>query len=106
MFLLILSMYVSNQSTAIKLGTWNFYYRFVTRDLAAIGDLQNVAVLVKGHSRLGVRGRGRQEGWQEAGQEEQRHLANNSSKGRVQKFLINRLVDFSIKWVCGVPLVH
>ena len=28
------------------------------------------------------------------------------SQGRVQKFLLNRLVDFSIKWVGGVPLVH
>ena len=27
-------------------------------------------------------------------------------KGGVQKFLLNRLVDFSIKWVGGVPLVH
>ena len=27
-------------------------------------------------------------------------------KGRVQKFLLNRLVEFSIKWVGGVPLVH
>ena len=72
-------MYVSNQSTAIKLGTWNFYYRFVTRDLAAIGDLQNVALLVLVHSRLGVREGGRQEGWQETGQEKERHLANNSS---------------------------
>ena len=27
-------------------------------------------------------------------------------QGRVQKFLLNRLVDFSIKWVGGVPLVH
>ena len=28
------------------------------------------------------------------------------AKGRVQKFLLNRLVDFLIKWVGGVPLVH
>ena len=27
-------------------------------------------------------------------------------KGRVQKFLISKLVDFSIKWVGGVPLVN
>ena len=27
-------------------------------------------------------------------------------QGRVQKFLINRLVDFSIKWVDGVPRFH
>ena len=28
------------------------------------------------------------------------------TKGGVQKFLLNRLVDFVIKWVGGVPLVH
>ena len=39
-------MYVSNQSTAIKLGTWNFYYRFVTRDLAADGGLPLVVVVL------------------------------------------------------------
>ena len=27
-------------------------------------------------------------------------------KGGVQKFMLNRLVDFSIKWVGGVSLVH
>ena len=27
-------------------------------------------------------------------------------KGRVQKFMLGELVDFSIKWVGGVPLVH
>ena len=27
-------------------------------------------------------------------------------QGRVQKILLNRLVEFSIKWVGGVPLVH
>ena len=27
------------------------------------------------------------------------------NKERVQKFLINRLVDISVKWVGGVPLV-
>ena len=29
-----------------------------------------------------------------------------TGKGRVKKFLLNRLVEFSIKWVGGVPLVH
>ena len=33
-------------------------------------------------------------------------LQVNLLKGRVQKFLLNRLVDFFIKWVGGVPLVH
>ena len=28
------------------------------------------------------------------------------SKGRVQKFMLGKLVDFSIKWVGGVSLVH
>ena len=28
------------------------------------------------------------------------------AQGGVQKFLLNRLVDFSFKWVGGVPLVH
>ena len=28
------------------------------------------------------------------------------SKGRLQKFLLKRLVEFSIKWVGGVLLVH
>ena len=28
------------------------------------------------------------------------------SKGRVQKFMLGKLVDFFIKWVGGVPLVH
>ena len=27
-------------------------------------------------------------------------------KGRVQKFMLGKLVDFSIKWVGGVLLVH
>ena len=27
-------------------------------------------------------------------------------KERVQKFMLGKLVDFSIKWVGGVPLVH
>ena len=29
-----------------------------------------------------------------------------SSNGRVQKFMLGKLVDFSIKWVGGVSLVH
>ena len=28
------------------------------------------------------------------------------SKGRVKKLMLGKLVDFSIKWVGGVPLVH
>ena len=28
------------------------------------------------------------------------------SKGRVKKFMLGKLVDFSIKWVGGVPIVH
>ena len=28
------------------------------------------------------------------------------NKGMVQKFMLGKLVDFSIKWVGGVPLVH
>ena len=28
------------------------------------------------------------------------------AKGRVQKFMLGKLVGFSIKWVGGVPLVH
>ena len=27
-------------------------------------------------------------------------------KGRVKKIMLGKLVDFSIKWVGGVPLVH
>ena len=27
-------------------------------------------------------------------------------KGGFQKFMFGKLVDFSIKWVGGVPLVH
>ena len=30
----------------------------------------------------------------------------NISKGRVKKFMLGKLVDFSIKWVDGVLLVH
>ena len=34
----------------------------------------------------------------------------DTAKGRVQKFMLGKLVDFSIKWVCGgvsgVSLVH
>ena len=33
-------------------------------------------------------------------------LTSLEPKGRVKKFLLNRLVEFSIKWVGGVPLVH
>ena len=29
-----------------------------------------------------------------------------NGKGRVQKYMLGKLVDFSIKWVNGVPLVH
>ena len=28
------------------------------------------------------------------------------AKGRLQKFMLGKLVEFSIKWVGGVPLVH
>ena len=28
------------------------------------------------------------------------------SQGRVKKFMLGKLVDFSIKWVGGVSLVH
>ena len=29
-----------------------------------------------------------------------------STKRRFQKFMLGKLVDFSIRWVDGVPLVH
>ena len=31
---------------------------------------------------------------------------NLDPKGRVQKFMLGKFVDFSIKWVGGLPLVH
>ena len=31
---------------------------------------------------------------------------DKSIKGRVKKHMLGKLVDFSIKWVGGVPLVH
>ena len=34
------------------------------------------------------------------------HQYSGVHKGRVQKFMLGKLMDFSIKWVGGVPLVH
>ena len=34
------------------------------------------------------------------------NICINIYKGRFQKFLLGKLVDFSIEWVDGVPLVH
>ena len=34
------------------------------------------------------------------------NIPNYGIKGRFQKFMLGKLVDFSIKWVDGVPLVH
>ena len=28
------------------------------------------------------------------------------TKGRIQKFMLGKLVDFSVRWVGGVSLVH
>ena len=33
-------------------------------------------------------------------------VSSRPPKGRVQKFMLGKLVDFSIKWVGGVSLVH
>ena len=39
---------------------------------------------------------------------EMSHICSSHSpdKGRVQKFMLGKFVDFSIKWVGGLPLVH
>ena len=31
---------------------------------------------------------------------------DSAAKGRFQKFMLGKLMDFSLKWVDGVPLVH